>query len=119
VRHGLEAWQQGDVAALAELLHPDVDLLWWTPGDWDCHGKDQVVALFTERASASAQASVDLTDVDDHTLLVHRRDPVTDGPEAGFRPATLVRFRDGQVVHMQQYRSREDALAGAASGRSR
>ncbi|MGZ4399132.1 MAG: hypothetical protein ACXVZ1_12035 [Gaiellaceae bacterium] len=28
-------------------------------------------------------------------------------------PATLVRFRAGRVIHMQQYRSREDAIAAA------
>ena len=112
VRRGLEAWQHGDVAALAEVLHPDVELLWWTPGEWDCHGKRQVVALLSERARSSEPAAVDLTDVDDSTVLVERGDAVADGPQAAFRPATLVRFRDGLVVHMQQYRSREDAVDG-------
>ena len=110
-RRGLAAWQRGDVAALADLLDPDVELLWWTPGNWDCHGKAQVVALLTERVNAEPPAEVDIVDIDESTVLVERRHTVPDGPEAGFRPATMVRFREGRIVHMQQYRSRQDALA--------
>jgi ketosteroid isomerase-like protein len=110
-RSGLQAWLRGDVQALAELLDPAVELLWWGPGEWQCRGKGQVVALLTERASEGPLAEVDIVDVDDSTLLVERRETVLDGPEAGYRPATLVQFRDGRVVRMQQCRSREDALA--------
>jgi ketosteroid isomerase-like protein len=111
VRQGLAAWQRGDVTKLAELLDPEVELLWWTPGDWDCRGKSEVVALLTERVNAAPPAEVDVTDLDETTLLVERRDVVLDGPEAGLRPATKVRLREGRVLHMQQYRSREEALA--------
>lgn len=31
-RGGLEAWQRGDVEALAPLLDPEVELTWWEPG---------------------------------------------------------------------------------------
>ena len=110
-RRGLEAWQRGDVASLAELLDPDVELLWWTRGDWDCRGRGQVVELLTERVRSGPPAEVDISDVDPSTLLVERRDTVTDGPEAGLRPATAVRFRAGLVVRMQQYRSRGGARA--------
>jgi ketosteroid isomerase-like protein len=108
---GLAAWQRGDVAALADILDPDVELLWWTPGDWDCHGKDQAIALLTERVNTQPPAEVDIEEIDESTVLVERRHVVLDGPEAGFRPATLVRFREGLVVRMQQYRSRHDAVA--------
>jgi ketosteroid isomerase-like protein len=111
-RRGLAAWRRGDVAALADILDPNVELLWWTPGDWDCHGKDQVVALLTERLDAEPPAEVDIEEIDDSTVLVERRHTVLDGPEAGFRPATVVRFENGRVVRMKQYRSHQDAIAG-------
>ena len=28
-RAGLQAWQEGDLSALEELLDPDVELFWW------------------------------------------------------------------------------------------
>jgi ketosteroid isomerase-like protein len=111
VRQGLSAWGRDDVSGLADVLHPDVELLWWTPGDWDCHGKDQVVALLRERLETEPAAEVDITELADDAILVERRHVVQDGPEAVFRPATVVRFKDGLVVRMRQYRSRADALA--------
>jgi ketosteroid isomerase-like protein len=110
-RRGLAAWYRGDVTALADLFDPDVELLWWTPGYWDCHGKDAVLPLLAERVRQGKPAEVEVTEVNDMTLLVERRDIVLDGPEAGFRPATLVRLGKGRVVRMQQYRSRDDAFS--------
>ncbi len=46
-RAGLEAWQQGDVAA----LEPQVELVWWARGEWDCHGRDAVLACLRGRAA--------------------------------------------------------------------
>lgn len=116
-RQGLAAWASGDLTALADLLDPDVELLWWTPGAWDCAGKNEVLALLSERIDEDSPADVDLTEITSETdgpaLLVERRQVVPSGPEAGLRPATLVTFRDGLVVRMQQYRSRADALADA------
>jgi ketosteroid isomerase-like protein len=51
VRGGLEAWQRGDVEALAPLLHPDVELSWWEPGEWDCHGREAVLELLRQRVA--------------------------------------------------------------------
>ena len=113
-RAALAAWQFGDVSALLELLDPDVELLWWTPGQWDCHGRQQVTELLTERGSAGPPAEVDLTYPTPSTVLVERCQVVLEGPEAGFRPATLVRLRKGLVVQMRHYRSGEDAVAALA-----
>ena len=61
----------------------EVELTWWEPGDWDCHGREAVLATFRERvASGSAEARIELL-------------------EAG----------DGSVVAMRQFRDRSEALA--------
>jgi len=112
-QQGLAAWQRGDVSELADLMDPEAELLWWTPGAWDCHGKSGVLALLSARARQGPPADVDISDIGGTTLLVARRDPVEHGPEAGYRPATLVRFQGDRLVSMQQYRCREDALADA------
>ena len=114
-RGALAAWQAGDIAALEPLLAPEVELLWWEPGDWDCHGREAVLALLRDRARRhSGRASADLIEAGD-ALVVARSGTVSEGPEAGTQPATLVTFREGKVVRMRQLGSREEALA-AASG---
>jgi ketosteroid isomerase-like protein len=46
-------------------------------------------------------------------LVVSRTATVEDGPEADFKPATVVSFRDGRVVSLRQYRSQDEALVAA------
>jgi ketosteroid isomerase-like protein len=112
-RAALEGWQAGDLSALEALLDDEVELLWWEPGDWDCHGRAAVLALLRDRAQHGAgKALVDLIEVGE-TLVVSRRETVSEGPEAGTRPATLVTFRAGKVISMRQFRSREEALAAS------
>jgi ketosteroid isomerase-like protein len=111
-RAALAGWQRGDLAALEPLLDPDVELLWWEPGDWDCHGREAVLAVLRDRRSrGSGRASVDLIEAGEDALVVARKRTARSGPAAGLRPATLVTFRAGKVVLMRQFRSREEALA--------
>jgi hypothetical protein len=76
-----------------------VELLWWEAGDWDCRGRKAVVRLLKQRASQGAYgAAMELTQVSEQVLVVSRVEVVRNGPEAGFRPATIVTFRDEKVV---------------------
>lgn len=111
-RSWLETWRRGDVAALEPLLDPEVELLWWAPGEWDCHGREAVFALLSKRKSEGAGAEeVELIDAGDEAIVVSRIAAERDGPEAGTRPATLISFRDGRVITMRQFRDRSEALA--------
>jgi ketosteroid isomerase-like protein len=114
-RKALVAWQEGDVATLEPLLAPQVELLWWEPGGWDCHRHEAALALLRERARrGTGEARVDLIEVGD-ALVVARRWMVGECPEPGVQPATLVTFREGKVVRMRQFLSREKALAAATA----
>ena len=111
-RAGLEAWQQGDLSALEPLLDPEVELLWWEPGEWDCHGREAVMACLRERvAHGGGTGEVELVESGEDRLVVSRTQVVDDGPAAGLKPATVIRFRDGKVVSMRQFASRDEALA--------
>jgi len=111
-RRALGAWQAGDLSVLEPLLAPDVELLWWKPGEWDCHGRDAVLALLRDRAPTGAgRADVDLTEIGD-SLVVTRRSRRS-RQQAGARPATLVTFSEGKVVSMRQFRTLAEALAAA------
>jgi ketosteroid isomerase-like protein len=111
-RAGLQAWQGGDLSALEELLDPDVELFWWEPGDWDCHSREDVLRLLQARKEQGAsRAEVELIDVgDDRLVSVSRRSPDRD-PDWPEEAATVITFRDGRAVRMQQYRSRAAALS--------
>lgn len=112
-RAGLEAWLRGDVDALAPLLDPEVELLWWVPGEWDCHGRDAVLSLLRRRKSeGTGTDQIELIDAG-RDRIIAGRGPSSDNAEAGSSPATLITFRDGKVIQMRQFRSREEAVAAA------
>ena len=72
-RTGLEAWLRGDVDALAPLLDPEVELLWWESGEWDCHGRDEVLSLLRQRKSEGAGAAeVELIDAGGEAIVASR-----------------------------------------------
>jgi hypothetical protein len=113
-RAGLEAWLSGDVDALAPMLDPEVELLWWSPGEWDCHGSDEVLSLLRERKSEGVEtAEVELIDAGGEKIVASRVATSQDGPGAGLRPATLIIFRGDKVIKMRQFRYCEEALAAA------
>jgi ketosteroid isomerase-like protein len=92
---------------LEALLHPDVELLWWKTGDWDIHGKQKVLALIKQRAAQrTSGVTIDVVEAGDDALIVSR----AAGRKEGELPATLITFREGQIIKMHQFRSAEEAL---------
>lgn len=113
-RTGLEAWLRGDVEELAPLLDPEVELLWWEPGEWDCHGRAEVLSLLRKRKSEGAGAAeVELIDAGEGMVIASRLIKSAERPGADVRAATLIIFRGDKVVEMRQFRDREEALAAA------
>jgi hypothetical protein len=109
---GLEAWQRGEVSALESLLDPSVELLSWESGEWGCRGRDAVLSCLRERvASGDNGGEIALAEAGEDRLVASRRGVLDEGPAAGLAPATLIAVRDGKVVSMRQFPSRDDALA--------
>ena len=50
VRSSFEAFLRGDLESLGRAMDPAVEWLWFEPGEWDCHGRDTVLARLGERA---------------------------------------------------------------------
>jgi len=107
VRGALEAWLRGDISVLEAMLDDEVELAWWMPGN-ECRGKHAVMSLLKTRAGQSV-GDMELIDAGDDALVVARAPTPVDGT----RPATLIKFRDGLIVKMHQFRSPEEALAAA------
>ena len=111
VQRGLRSWVDGDLDALEAMLDPAVTLRWIEPGEWDCTGRDEVMRLLRERQVEGLGArSMRVEKVDEHSVVVFSDQP---GPYGA--GATRITIAGGAVVAMQQYASRDTALA-AQSG---
>jgi SnoaL-like domain len=110
-RVGFEAWRRGEFETLEEMLAPEVELLWWDPGDWDCHGRADVMRLLRERyAQGFAGGRMELIEAGEDRLIMVSFPAEVGGPEWPEETATAISFRNGKAVHMQQYPTREEAL---------
>jgi len=110
VRTALEGWVKGDTGPLEQLMHPDVELLWWRTGDWDMRGKEKVLGLLRQRAAQrQSGVSIDVAEAGRNALVVTRAAPASEGQ----LPATLITFKDGLIVKMHQFRSADEAFKAA------
>jgi ketosteroid isomerase-like protein len=121
-RRGYEALTPGDLDAVAELFAPDLTWEWWEKGPWDCHSRDEAMAMIRERLVQRAIGRLkEIIDVDDERVVVvmkrnpdSRRSYADSGlPEGHDETANVVTIRDGKVVAMQDYRSRAEATEAA------
>jgi ketosteroid isomerase-like protein len=114
IRAGFEAFLSGDIDALRELMDPDVQWLWYEAGDWDCHGRDKVLATLGERQREGVVTGLNRILEGGDQLVVEVTGPtlaqfgLPDG-----QVSVVVTVRDGRIVRLQDHRSHEEALAGA------
>ena len=89
-----------------------MELLWFEPGDGDCHGREQVMALLRRRPAEDRPVfEVRIEDVNSETLVVSAMRPEERRGPDGHDVATRVRLRDGLIAHLRQYCTRAEALA--------
>ena len=109
---GLAAWRDGDFDTLERLLDPDIEWHWFEPGEWDCHGREDVLRTLRERhAQGFAAGVLEFRDSGENTVIVVSHPSEIGGPEWPAETATVMRFRDSKVVSMQDYPSEQDAFA--------
>jgi ketosteroid isomerase-like protein len=104
-REGLEAWRKGDFETIEEILDPNVEWRATEPGEWDCHGRDDVMQTLRERYEQGfAKGDLKLLEGGAHAVEVG-------GPDWPSETATVMEFRNERVVSMQDYRTEAEALA--------
>jgi ketosteroid isomerase-like protein len=112
--HGLDAWRRGDFDALEAIFAADVEWLWFEPGDWDCHSRDDVMQTLRQRHAAGfAAGRLNFHDAGSDVVVVTAYPNEIGGPEWPAETSTVIRFREGKVVSMQDYRTEAEALAVA------
>ena len=120
VRSAYEAFGRGDLDALMPLLHPEIE--WRTTAQIPFEGTYRGIDEFLHAMSEWTEPFDDLTttveeviDVGDRALVRHRmqgrgRDS---GAAVDLVLWQLVSVRDGQLVAMHDYITREEALEAA------
>src|SRR6266487_2643908 len=91
---GLGAWRRGDFEAVEHILHPDVEWRWFEPGDWDCHGRDEVMQTLRERhAQGFAEGDLYFLDGGEQAVIAVSHPREIGGPDWPAGTATVMRFR--------------------------
>jgi ketosteroid isomerase-like protein len=115
-QEGLAAWRDGDFDTIERLLDPAVRWHWFEPGEWDCESREDVLRTLRERhAQGFAAGALEFRAIDRDTVIVVSHPSEIGGPEWPAETATVMRFRDGRVVSMQDYRTESEALTAVAS----
>ena len=104
-RRGFDAAMRGDLAALEQLLDPDVK---WHGGDpaSGCQNKEEALHFVQQALDNGIRAElVDVIDEGDQVIVVLQ-------PAGADTPrANLTTFKNGKVVEMIAFESPEDARA--------
>jgi ketosteroid isomerase-like protein len=110
VRDALDGWLRGDIAPLAALMHPDVELVGLRQESSERAGKEPVMGFLTQRSNQrTPEGDMELFDAGEDALVVVRSATALDGN----LPATLVMFSDGKIKRIEQFRTKEEATAAA------
>ena len=109
VRAGFGLLLESGPEAIKEWLDPDVEMLGPSPSPWDCHGRDAVVGFLCEfEPGGTALEVTESSDVGDRVLLGLRR---RYGPRQIRDSFSVVSFREGRVIKIRGYPTRDQALA--------
>src|ERR1700690_401960 len=109
VRAGLALLHELGPEAILEWLDPDVEMLGPRPSPWDCHGRDQVVRFLAHFEPGGTRLEItETTDFGDQVLLGTRRRQPDGFVQNSF---SVVSFREGRVILMRGYPTRDQALA--------
>jgi ketosteroid isomerase-like protein len=111
-REGLEAWRKGDFETIEEILDSNVEWHATEPGEWDCHGRDDVMQTLRERHEQGfAKGDLQFLEGGEHAVIVVAHPSEIGGPDWPSETATVMHFRNERVVSMQDYRTEAEALA--------
>ena len=111
---GFESWRRGDFDALEQIFAPEVEWRWFEPGDWDCHSRREVMRTLRQRHAAGfAEGRLKFQEAGPDVVVVTAYPSEIGGPEWPDETSTVIRFRNGKVVSMQDYRTEAEARAAA------
>jgi ketosteroid isomerase-like protein len=115
-RRGLAAWRRGDFEAMESILDPGVEWRWFEPGEWDCNNRTDVMRTLKERYEQGFSAGeLEFSQLSQDAVVVVAHPAAIGGDEWPDETATILWFKEGRVVEMQDYRTHQEALEAAAA----
>ena len=103
VRSSFDAFMRGDWEALARVMDPEVEWLWYEPGDWDCHDRKDVLATLFERQREGVVTGLNAVVAVDERVFVEVTELI----------------KSGEAAALEQILREHPALATARVGRAR
>ena len=114
VQRGIQAWQSGDFETIEALLDPAAEWHAVEPGDWDCHGRDEVMATLRERHEQGfAAGELEIVEAGPNAVVLVSHPSAIGGPEWPDETATLITLGGDRVVRMRDFATQAEALAAA------
>ena len=111
-RSGLEAWRRGDLDAVEEMLARDATWRWFESGEWDCDSREEILGRLRERYEQGfGRGEMELVDAGPGAVIAVSWPREVGGEEWPAETATVISFRDDKIVFMQDYRTRDEAIA--------
>jgi hypothetical protein len=118
IRRGYEAWNRGDVEAVLDLLHPNIEWRGYThiPESGTLVGRDQVRAWLVRFLEAWEELAIEVTELieagDRIVALVrfHALGRESGVPVEGGADAHVWTIREGQVVAVTLYQGTREGL---------
>ena len=110
-RHGFEAWQAGAFNAVEALMDPNVRWRAHDPELEGCDNRDEVMEIVRERFQQGfTRGDLEFIDTAGEKVIVVSHPANVGGPDWPEEIATVITFREGTVIEMQDHPNRDDAL---------
>ena len=110
IRHGLEAFNRGDIAAFADLVADDV--VWHQIGAETIRGK-QAMAESLPGGEVDWEISPEVHDVvanDEHVVALVNATGTRNGQTFDYRTAEIMHVRDGKIVERWAFSDDTEAI---------
>jgi len=118
IRHAYQAYTNGDLAAMLELVDPDLELTYLDPAleqptPQVCHGRHELEQLLRGWAEHGLRVELEEVTSGGELVMVGVRTPGVDahhGWRRGDRAYSVFTVRGGRVVAVRDCRDRQEAL---------
>jgi ketosteroid isomerase-like protein len=118
IRRAYQAYANGDLAAMLELVDPELEWTYLDPAQEHptpqvCHGRHELEQLLRHWAEHGLRAELDELTSNGELVMVGIRTPGVDahyGRRGDGRTYSVFTVRDGRIVALRDCRDRQEAL---------